>query len=275
MVAEGGLARMIGARAGRIVAAVGAGGKTSLLTALAREFHARSGAPALLTTTTRIFAPLPEEGIPLALGDAAALARRLRPYMRACGVSWLARGREGRAPVPGREGERRMKLRGFAPSEIEGLRLAEGLTLIEADGARRLPVKAPGAREPVLPEGVDAVLGVVGLDALGAPLDEAHAFRPELLSRICRLDAGAEITAEAIGALCAHPEGLFRKADGGARRWIVLNKADLEASLEKRRKIAYTIREMAGKPHGPADGVLLTSCLKNRPEVLLRIGPDA
>ena len=274
MVAGGGLVRAIGVRPGRSVAAVGAGGKTSLLTALAKEFHARSGGPALLTTTTRVFAPRPEEKISLTLGDIDALSGSLRSRMEACGVSWFARGREGIAPVPGREHEGRMKLRGFAPAEIARLRLEDGLTLIEADGARRLPVKAPGAREPVMPEGVDVVLGVVGLDALGAPLDEAHAFRPELLSRICRLDAGEEITAEAIGRLCAHPEGLFHKAESGARKWIVVNKADLEASVEKLRKIAYTVQELAGRPHGPADGVLVTSCLKNECEVFLRTTPE-
>ena len=275
MVAEDDVVRSLGIGPGQSVAAVGGGGKTSLLTAIARKFHAQSGKPVILTTTTKIFAPLPEEGLGLALGDIETLEKNLRPYMGACGVSWLARSREGKTPVPGHESERRMKLSGFAPSEIERLKLSDALTLIEADGARRLPIKAPGPDEPVLPKHIDALLGVVGLDAVGAPLRESHVFRPEALARICGLGAGEEITAHAVGRLCAHPDGLFHKAEAGARKWIIVNKADLETSLEKLEKTAYTIWELAGKPHGPADGILFTSCMNNECEVILRITPDA
>lgn len=275
MVAEDDIVRSLGVGPGQSVAAVGGGGKTSLLTAIARQFHAQTGKPAILTTTTKIFAPLPEERIHLALGDAATLAKNLRPYVEACGVSWFARRREGKTPVPGLESERRMKLSGFMPSEIVHFTLGNALTLIEADGARRLPIKAPGPDEPVLPENLDAVLGVVGLDALGAPLNQTHAFRPEALSHICSLQIGEKITAEAVGKLCAHPDGLFHKAEEVARKWIVINKADMETSLEKLDKTAYTIWELAGKPHGPADGILFTSCMNNECEVFMRIASYA
>ncbi len=273
MVAQQGVVLSLGINPGQSVAAVGAGGKTSLLTAIAREFHAQSGKPAILTTTTKIFAPLSEERIHLALGDAETLARNLRTYMDACGMSWIARRREGNSPVPGQEGERRMKLSGFAPHETAGLKLTDAITLIEADGARRLPIKAPGPDEPVLPESLDTVLGVVGLDALGTPLSAEHVFRPEALARICGLDAGGEITAEVIGRLCAHPDGLFRRVGASARKWIVINKTDLETSLEKLEKTAYTVWELAGKPHGLADGILFTSCMNSECKVILRITP--
>jgi len=275
LVTKEDIVRSLGVEPGQSVAAVGGGGKTSLLTAIARQFHAQTGKPAILTTTTKIFAPLPEEGFGLALGDAETLSKSLGPYMNACGISWFARRREGIAPVPGHESEQRMKLSGFTPSEITCLRLSGALMLIEADGARRLPIKAPGPDEPVLPENIDIVLGVVGLDALGASLSEANVFRPEALSRICDLGIGEQITPEAVGRLCAHPDGLFHKADEGARKWVVVNKADLETSLEKLREIAYIVWKLAGKPHGPADGILFTSCMNNECGVILRITPDA
>ncbi len=275
MVAEEDIVRSLGVEPGQSVAAVGGGGKTSLLTAIARQFHAQTGKPAILTTTTKIFAPLPEEGLGLALGDSETLSKSLGPYMNACGISWFARSREGIAPVPGHESEQRMKLSGFMPSEISHFTLGNALTLIEADGARRLPIKAPGPDEPVLPENTDAVLGVVGLDALDASLSEANVFRPEALSRICELGIGEQITPEAVGKLCAHPDGLFHKAEAGARKWVVVNKADLETSLEKLREIAYIVWKLAGKPHGPADGILFTSCMNNECEVFIRITQDA
>ena len=42
--------------------------------------------------------------------------------------------------------------------------------VIEADGARCLPVKMPEAWEPVLHPQTDLFVGVIGLDALGQPL---------------------------------------------------------------------------------------------------------
>ena len=249
----------MGLKAGARVAAVGGGGKTSLLTALARRFHARGSGPALLTTTTRVFAPQPGENLGLVLGDVDTVARNLGSCLDAWGVSWCARRREGAAPLPGAPGETRMKLAGFAPAEIARLALPRGLTLIEADGARRLPIKAPGENEPVLPEKLDAVLGVVGLDALGTPADEAHVFRPARLRAICGITANESITPAALARLCAHPEGLFKNA-GTARKWIVLNKTDLAGALDFLEKIAYVVWERAGKPRGPADGILLTSC---------------
>lgn len=37
---------------------------------------------------------------------------------------------------------------------------------MEADGAKRLSLKVPDLHEPVLPEHVDLVVGVAGIDAL-------------------------------------------------------------------------------------------------------------
>ena len=43
---------------------------------------------------------------------------------------------------------------------------------LEADGAKRMPCKAPASREPVLLPECDTVLAVAGLSALGRPLRE-------------------------------------------------------------------------------------------------------
>lgn len=52
------------------------------------------------------------------------------------------------------------------------------IVLLEADGAKRMPCKAPAAHEPVLLPESDVVLGVAGLYALGRPLREV-CFRLE------------------------------------------------------------------------------------------------
>ncbi len=50
---------------------------------------------------------------------------------------------------------------------FEEARKKADLTLIEADGARHLPCKAPAEHEPALLSSSDLVIGVTGLSALG------------------------------------------------------------------------------------------------------------
>ena len=99
------------------------------------------------------------------------------------------------------------------------------LTLVEADGAKRLPLKAPAEHEPVIPPCADAVAAVAGMDAVGQAVG-AVCHRPE---RVCALlGAGAEhvLTPEDVALLLANPQG-GRKGVGEAMAFrCVLNKAD-------------------------------------------------
>lgn len=72
----------------------------------------------------------------------------------------------------------------FATKEewIQLLRLAD-VILVEADGSRRLPVKAPGVKEPVIPAFTDRIIVVMGLHGLGEPV-ETVCHRPERAAEI-------------------------------------------------------------------------------------------
>jgi probable selenium-dependent hydroxylase accessory protein YqeC len=260
----------IGLAPGLLVAAVGGGGKTSLLRALGAECFAAGARPVVLSTTTHIFSPAPPEETHLCLGEAGRLAARISGRQPWTAPVTLARRRVGETVVPGAPHERKMKLRGFDSEEIEQFRRSEGALLVEADGSRGLPVKAPGPEEPVIPPGTDIVLGVVGFDALGSPLDEDHVFRPGRLSELIGLPAGAPIDAAAVARLAAHPEGLFRGAPGGARRYIIMNKCDKIDSMENLERIGYIISKATLSPGGPADGILFTECLPSGLRVVNR-----
>lgn len=75
------------------------------------------------------------------------------------------------------------------------------LILVEADGSRVLPVKAPAAHEPAMPPDADLLIGVVGLDCLGRPMDDATVHRPGLFGPPCGCSPGEAIHTSHIVAL--------------------------------------------------------------------------
>jgi probable selenium-dependent hydroxylase accessory protein YqeC len=79
--------------------------------------------------------------------------------------------------------------------------------LIEADGSRQKPLKAPAEHEPPIPDFSDVVIYVAGLSALGKPLHEDHVHRAEQFSQLSGLPLGVPITPQAILTALTHPQG--------------------------------------------------------------------
>ena len=196
---------------------VGAGGKTSLLLHLARELatHER---PVLVTTTTHLADPREEPGAPIervlllpALEHAGDDAPHPAPTP---GVTLLA----------SRPAEPPRKLKGIDPSHVSRLASVWPVVLVEADGSKRLPIKSPAEHEPVVPAETGLTVGVLGLDALGWPMDERTVHRPELFAAVTGCLPGAAIGWDHVVALARHPDGLFKGARGA--RVVLLNKVD-------------------------------------------------
>ena len=210
-----------GLPAGGVVALVGGGGKTSALFGLAGDL-AGLGHGVLLTTTTHIFDPRIEG----------------RSFDRVELLPALGRPGPGAGAAfgPARAGERVVlgsevltqghKLRGIHPSQVPALRRTWPFVLVEADGAKGLPVKAPAGHEPVLPAHTDLVLGVIGLDCLGRPMDALTVHRPERFGPVAGCADGEPIRLRHLQALVRARSGLFKGAPEGARRVVLLNKAD-------------------------------------------------
>ena len=119
-----------------IIAVVGAGGKTSLMERLAKEYSAGKYHVAI-TTTTQIVA-----------GHDFDLVRY---YGRDIG--------EGKLGYPG-------------SGSFQKICLENRYVLVEADGARHYPVKIPNENEPVIPEGCERIIVVMSSFALGRPFQE-------------------------------------------------------------------------------------------------------
>lgn len=98
--------------------------------------------------------------------------------------------------------------------------------LIEADGSRRKPLKAPAAHEPVIPPWVDEVVVVAGLKGVGKPLNEANVHRHEIFCRLSGIAAGLPISLEGVSSVLLHSEGGLKDIPKKARRTVLLNQCD-------------------------------------------------
>ncbi len=188
-----GLLDLLGARSG-IVCAVGAGGKKTVLYALAA---AHPGRIAFTTTVHTTYPPealgftkfvAPDDDL-LGRVDELASVRRAAFF-----------GTEGK---PGRHG-------GLEPETISRLHDAGRFetTFVKADGARMRWIKAPRPYEPVLPPGTRTVIGVLSARALGEPLSERIAHRVDLVAAVTGCAPGEIFGPEHMGRLIASPEGL-------------------------------------------------------------------
>lgn len=210
---------------GLVAAFVGAGGKTTAMFALARR-AADEGMSVAVTTTTRIYDPRDEGGRPFdrvviddRLGQAAA------PGAEGLGAPCL--GQEGITVLAAGRDEAEGKLVGIEPSWCAVLAGVFDLVLVEADGARGLPVKAPAGHEPALPREADVVFGCIGLDCLGGPATTEVVHRLDRFLSITGAIPGSPISPDHLVRLVLSPEGLFKSVPAGALRVAVLNKADL------------------------------------------------
>ncbi len=110
--------------------------------------------------------------------------------------------------------------------------------LIEADGSRQRPLKAPAGHEPVIPEWAETVVVVAGLTGLGKPLSEEVVHRPEIFARLSGLKVGEMITPEALIRVLTHPSGGMKNIPTRARRVALLNQADSPALQAQAKMIA-------------------------------------
>jgi molybdenum cofactor cytidylyltransferase len=110
--------------------------------------------------------------------------------------------------------------------------------LIEADGSRQRPMKAPASHEPVIPEWVDSVAVVAGLSGLGKLLSADWVHRPELFGEIAGISKDQAITLEALTAVISHPSGGLKGIPESARRSVLLNQASSAERIAAAQRMA-------------------------------------
>jgi probable selenium-dependent hydroxylase accessory protein YqeC len=240
------LSEALGISAGQLVALVGGGGKTRALLTLSRELTG-NGWLVLASTTTRVGGSV-ETAMPVVTLTGEEPPDDLVEVVSRSGRAFLSSGR-------GADG----KLLGVDPWVLTDIR-ERGLVdvvVVEADGARQLPLKAPGEREPIVPGGADLVSPVAGLDALGRRIEPGAVHRPELVRKLTDSDV---VTPEGLASVLTSDEGGLKGTPPGAEVRPILNKLDA-VPLEKALEAAEAV--LAAKPER-IRRVLLTSLLDSQ-----------
>jgi len=216
-----------------VIALVGAGGKTTAMFRLARELAAQ-GLRVVTTTTTRIFVTqmtaAPYHLIAENAGDEETLLAQLPEALH----------QHGHVLVVGGTEVAKNKALGIRPALVERIAALEAVdgVVIEADGARMRPFKAPAEHEPVIPACTTLVVPMMGMEAIGRPLTADHVHRPERVAALTGAALGDPITPEIVAAVLAHPQGGCQHVPLTARVVPLLNKVETEEQLAVAREVA-------------------------------------
>lgn len=215
---------------------IGAGGKSTLILLTGAE-KARQGKRVLVTATTHTAFTTEDleraGGILLLGGDGTLAAAALEKYGLAAAV------README-PGRQ-------QGLSEGELEKAMRAADLVLVEADGSRRRPFKAPAEYEPAVHPASSRILLIAGLTALDALIRE-NCHRTEEIIRLTGRNRDQILRTEDMAAVIR--EGYLEKC---SRLWpgvpvtVILNQADTRELREKGMEVQKLLSESAAE----------------------------
>ena len=117
-------------------------------------------------------------------------------------------------------------MQGFTPEAIDALvqRPECDVILIEADGSRGMPLKAPDEHEPCIPKSSCCVIAVMGGHTLGAKVSTENVHRWSQFADITGLTPDATLQLSDLVALVRHPQGAFKNVPQGCRRVWFINR---------------------------------------------------
>jgi len=197
------LAQALGASRGELVSLIGGGGKTTTLFALGQQLQGTT----VLTTTTKMGAE--QQGDYHALVDPTdeQLLAELAVHSRA--LVW--KQADGRRAV------------GVTPQTCDRWFSLANNVVVEADGSRKRPFKAPATHEPVVPSQTTLLVACIGASAFGQPIDMA-CHRPELVAALAECDPCDLLTPERARLVLTHPQGSMKDKPASARFVILLHR---------------------------------------------------
>lgn len=203
-----------------MIAVQGAGGKTSSVFLLANEFKSMNEA-SLVSTTTKMGIVSEDK------------------------FDYLYTFNEKTKIVDGKiyftsKSRTDTKEIGFEPEFFDKIFL-DGLfsnIILETDGAKTRPIKAPREDEPVNPKNITHCVGVMGLDSVNKPFDEKFCHRKEYMKKI--IGNPKILTTKSYAEIINSNCGLFKNSYD-AKKFLILNKADTKQDIENAMDIIERI----------------------------------
>lgn len=203
----------------RIISLVGGGGKTTTIYQLADELS-EQGLRVLITTSTHI--QCPENGLSAFVDHVREVTADMwEGGILTVGKPLLKEEETYKLSMPEGLGE---------PEEMERLLQMADVILIEADGAKKKPVKVPGEWEPVIIPQTGLVIACAGLSALGGTFADT-CFRFREYGKWLMREGENVITPEDLALILMDERGSHRGVQGRYYR-VVLNQADGEKELK-------------------------------------------
>ncbi len=182
------------------IALVGGGGKTTIMHALGRQLDGR----VILTSTTKM-------GSDQDASFRITMAQDVDTSKTGKSIVW--------SRVEGN------KAIGVTPDQCDQWASEVDYVIIEADGARQRPFKAPAAYEPVVPKTVTLMVSVIGADALGRVIaDQCH--RPLRVAALAECEPYQRLSPAGAAKVLLHPRGARRERPSEARFAIAITKID-------------------------------------------------
>ena len=202
-----------------IISIIGAGGKTQLSFWLA-NFFKQHGHSVCVTTTTKMYLPDPArvDNI-LTLHHAQASNEIQTPSSTFVYREKLAKT-NANEPI---------KVQGLQQQDVTHIIESSlfSVLIIEADGAKHLPIKAPAAHEPCIEQASSIVIAVTGAEAIFAKATSNNVHRWAEFSALTHCLVNTEINYSVLKRLLDNPQGMFKGAPEHAVKIWAINKYDL------------------------------------------------
>jgi len=228
-----------------MISIVGGGGKTHLASWLAR-FYKRQGHKVAVTTTTKMYLPDVESFDHLidlsekkpSLPGMDRHANRQLP-MQPPSTTFIYQDK-----LP-KTNDQQVKVKGLSAQTLQGIHDSAlfSVLIVEADGAKHQPIKAPAMHEPCISESSQIVIGVTGAEAIFSKADSNNIHRWPEFSAVTSCLAGMEIGQPVLKRLIESREGMFKGAPEQAVRIWVINKVDLSKDLNALTQLAEGLLE--------------------------------
>ncbi|MDO5297401.1 MAG: selenium cofactor biosynthesis protein YqeC [bacterium] len=180
------------------IAIIGSGGKTTLMNSLAQICPGR----VLMTTTTHLAYPDSYPACSVS-HQRQSYAGRFIPFDNLADFrqAWSALSPSSPLLTARLDSEKKHLL-GLEPAEIDALSTLPQLDVLiaEADGSKRLPIKAHRPGEPVLFPSCNLGIAVIGMTAIGRQVCPGQVHRPELLQKLLRCSSEHRLTPQDLAA---------------------------------------------------------------------------